>query len=102
MTSFHFCNLVKNHPFWIEKNLGHYISIKKALRVHDVIVTTEFTKQKLIELFGKPENNIHVIPAPIKTDFFKNTPNNPYPDNGKIHALAISDFKSDQQNETLG
>jgi glycosyltransferase involved in cell wall biosynthesis len=74
------------------KNLGHYLSIKKALRVNDVIVTTEFTKQKLIELFGKPENNIHVIPAPIRTDFFKNTPNNPYPDNGKIHALAISDF----------
>ena len=73
-------------------NLGHYLSIKKALRVNDVVVTTEFTKQKLIELFGKPENNIHVVPAPIRTDFFKKTPVNPYPDDGRIHALSIGDF----------
>ena len=38
------------------------------------------------------ENNIHVVPAPIRTDFFKKTPFNPYPDDGKIHALSIGDF----------
>ena len=87
-----FLQSVKKPSFLDRRNLGHYLSIKKALRVNDVIVTTEFTKQKLIELFGKAENNIHVIPAAIRTEFFKKTPNNPYPDNGKIHVLSISDF----------
>lgn len=82
----------KKPSIWDRKNLGHYLSIKKALRVNDIVVTTKFTKQKLIELFGKPENNIHMVPAPIRTDFFKKTPNNPYPEDGKIHALSISDF----------
>ena len=74
------------------RNLGHYLSIKKALKVNDVVVTTKFTKQKVVELFDKPENNIHVVPAPIRTDFFKKTLDNPYPNDGKIHALSISDF----------
>ena len=83
------------------RNLGHYISIKKALRVNDIVVTTKFTKQKLIELFGKPENNIHVVHAPIRTDFFKRTPNNPFPDDGKIHALSISDFNPRKNIKTV-
>ena len=74
------------------RNLGHYLSIKKALSVSDIVVTTKFTKKKLIELFDKTENNIHIVPAAIRTDFFKKTPVNPYPDDGKIHALSISDF----------
>ncbi|MCL4480876.1 MAG: glycosyltransferase [Candidatus Thermoplasmatota archaeon] len=82
----------KKPSIWDRRNIGHYLSIKKALRVNDIVVTTKFTKQKLIELFGKPENNIHMVPAPIRTDFFKKTPNNPYPEDGKIHALSISDF----------
>ncbi len=74
------------------KNIGHYISIRKALTVNDIVVTTKFTKQKIIDLFHMPGNKIHVVPAPIRTDFFKKTPNNPYPNDGKIHALSISDF----------
>ena len=83
------------------KNLGHYLSINKALKVNNIVVTTKFTKQKLIELFGKPENSIHVVPAPIRTDFFKKTRNNPYPDDGKIHALSISDFNPRKNIKTV-
>ena len=72
--------------------LAYKISFSRSLNVESILVSTNVGKEELIENLNFDPKRIRVVPHSIDHGKFYPTNRNPFPKDGKINVIMVSDF----------
>lgn len=72
--------------------IAYRLSYDRSLKVENILLSTQVGKKSFLKCMDIDQDRIKVINIPINHSYFYPGGINPYPDNGKVHVLMVSDF----------